>query len=141
MFRTLRLFGLSALATAGLLLAPDTADAQRFGRYGYGDGYYGSYGPTRGYGYATPFRGHRHGSAYRFGYDAPLGGGYFGYPAFGPSPGAADFDPQYYLRANPDVEQAIRLGYYRDPFEHYWEHGRFEGRSPNPAAPDVRRFR
>ncbi|MDD4913603.1 MAG: glycosyltransferase family 2 protein [Methylococcales bacterium] len=43
----------------------------------------------------------------------------------GPDHGVADFDPDWYLDQNPDVRQ---LGL--DPYQHYMEHGRNEGRHP-----------
>lgn len=43
-----------------------------------------------------------------------------------------DFDEPAYLRDNPDVRAAVQGGRFSSGFEHYWLHGRSEGR-PRPA--------
>ena len=47
---------------------------------------------------------------------------------------APDFDEAAYLRANPDVAEAVRSGGFRHGYHHYLAAGRLEGRSRPSAA-------
>ena len=44
---------------------------------------------------------------------------------------ATPFSESEYIRANPDVEAAVRLGLFSSGFEHWVSHGREEGRLVN----------
>lgn len=43
------------------------------------------------------------------------------------------FNPDAYLRANPDVADAVAAGL-TTPQQHFRDFGQIEGRSPNPGA-------
>lgn len=49
---------------------------------------------------------------------------------------SASFEEEWYRRAYPDVEEAIRAGAYGSGWEHFVEHGYFEGRRPFPMQVD-----
>ena len=42
------------------------------------------------------------------------------------------FDEVYYRTAYPDVDNAIKLGYFTSGYDHYVKHGKAEGRNPTP---------
>jgi SAM-dependent methyltransferase len=46
----------------------------------------------------------------------------------------AAFDGAAYLRRNPDVAAAVSAADFSSAFAHYWERGRFEGRSGAPST-------
>ncbi len=48
------------------------------------------------------------------------------------------FDPAYYLSANPDVAEAVNAGDFANGWEHYSRFGFAEGRSPAPDGPSRR---
>ncbi|MFC0282259.1 hypothetical protein ACFFJB_01255 [Camelimonas abortus] len=57
------------------------------------------------------------------------------------------FDPEWYLKKNPDVLAAIQAGLISSAEEHFQLYGKYEGRNPSPfidldfylaANPDVR---
>lgn len=51
-------------------------------------------------------------------------------------PPRPDFDEAYYLKAYPDVADAVKAGYFTSGYDHYVKHGKSEGRSTRaPAGP------
>jgi phytanoyl-CoA hydroxylase len=52
-----------------------------------------------------------------------------------------EFDAEFYLRAYPDVAEAIRAGVCQSALDHYLSHGRTEGRlGTHPSTADLSKF-
>ena len=47
-----------------------------------------------------------------------------------------EVDSTYYLSANPDIAAATRSGLVKDPAEHFYKTGYYEGRSSKPTVVD-----